>query len=129
MRLSRGSNRLGIAAIENTIAGSLLPNHELLRRSRMQIIGEEKIRISHMLCALPGQRLEDIEEVRSHPIALMQCGDFLKTMPHARIVVQHSTGAPGLISSSPVDRPTCSGRSTADNRSYASCASWRSGPA
>lgn len=90
-RLAEDSNRLGIAAIENTIAGSLLPNHELLRRSRMQIIGEEKIRISHMLCALPGQRLEDIEEVRSHPIALMQCGDFLKTMPHARIVERDDT--------------------------------------
>ena len=90
-RLAEDSNRLGIAAIENTIAGSLLPNHELLRRSRMQIIGEEKIRISHMLCALPGQQLEDIEEVRSHPIALMQCGDFLKTMPHARIVERDDT--------------------------------------
>lgn len=90
-RLAEDSNRLGIAAIENTIAGSLLPNHELLRRSRMQIIGEEKIRISHMLCALPGQRLEDIEEVRSHPIALMQCGDFLKTMPSARIVERDDT--------------------------------------
>ena len=82
---------LGIAAIENTIAGSLLQNHELLRCSNLRIIGEEKIRISHMLCALPGQRIEEIEEVRSHPIALMQCGTFLKTMPQARIVERDDT--------------------------------------
>ena len=90
-RLEADRSLLGIAAIENTIAGSLLPNHELLSRSHLKIIGEEKIRISHMLCALPGQRLEDIEEVRSHPIALMQCGDFLKTMPHARVVERDDT--------------------------------------
>ncbi|MBE6208378.1 MAG: prephenate dehydratase [Rikenellaceae bacterium] len=90
-RLAEDRTRLGIAAIENTIAGSLLPNHELLNRSRMKIIGEEKIRISHMLCALPGQTIADIEEVRSHPIALMQCGDFLKTMPTARVVERDDT--------------------------------------
>ncbi|MBR5464964.1 MAG: prephenate dehydratase [Alistipes sp.] len=90
-RLAQDSSLLGIAAIENTIAGSLLPNHELLSRSRLKIIGEEKIRISHMVCALPGQTLADIEEVRSHPIALMQCGDFLKSMPHARIVERDDT--------------------------------------
>lgn len=83
---------LGIAAIENTIAGSLLPNHELLRRSRAQIIGEQKLRISHVVAALPGQRLEDIREVRSHPIALMQCGDFLKQHP-ALTVVEHDDTA------------------------------------
>lgn len=82
---------LGIAAIENTIAGSLLQNHELLRGSNLRIIGEEKIRISHMLCALPGQQIEDIREVRSHPIALMQCGAFLKTIPAASVVERDDT--------------------------------------
>ena len=90
-RLAADPSLLGIAAIENTIAGSLLPNHELLRRSRLKIIGEEKIRISHTLCALPGQRIGEIAEVRSHPIALMQCGDFLKRLPHARIVERDDT--------------------------------------
>ena len=69
---------LGVAAIENTIAGSLLPNHELLRRSTLTVIGEYKLRISHVLAALPGQRVTDIREVHSHPIALMQCGEYLK---------------------------------------------------
>ena len=89
--LAGDSSLYGIAAIENTIAGSLLQNHELLRASHLRVIGEEKIRISHMLCALPGQRIEDIEEIRSHPIALMQCGTFLQTMPAARIVERDDT--------------------------------------
>lgn len=90
-RLQADPQLLGVAAIENTIAGSLLPNHELLHKSGMQIIGEEKIRISHVLCALPGEKIDQIEEVRSHPIALMQCGEFLKRLPHARIVERDDT--------------------------------------
>jgi len=68
---------LGIIAIENTIAGSLLQNHNLLRESGCLIVGEHKLRIEHNLAALPGQRIEDLEEVYSHPMALMQCEDFL----------------------------------------------------
>lgn len=90
-RLADDETLMGIAAIENTIAGSLLPNHELLRHSRMRIIGEEKLRISHMLCALPGQRIEEIREVHSHPIALMQCGAFLKQCSGIRIVERDDT--------------------------------------
>ena len=90
-RLAADRELMGVAAIENTIAGSLLQNLELLRQSSLKIIGEEKIRISHVLCALPGETLETIEEVRSHPIALMQCGDFLKRLPAARIVERDDT--------------------------------------
>lgn len=90
-RLDEDPARMGIAAIENTIAGSLLQNHELLRRSRLKIIGEEKIRISHTLCALPGQRLDEIREVHSHPIALMQCERYLKQLPNVRIIEQDDT--------------------------------------
>ena len=66
-RMAADPALLGIAAIENTIAGSLLPNHELLQQSRARIIGEQKLRISHVLAALPGQTPDDIAEVRSHP--------------------------------------------------------------
>lgn len=66
-----------IMAIENTIAGSLLQNHHLLSNSELQIIGEYKLRIEHSLVALPNQSIDDIKEVHSHPIALMQCEDFL----------------------------------------------------
>ena len=68
---------LGVIAIENTIAGSLLQNHNLLRESGCLIVGEHKLRISHQFAVLPGQTIDDIKEVHSHPITLMQCEDFL----------------------------------------------------
>ncbi|MDL2277428.1 prephenate dehydratase [Parabacteroides sp. OttesenSCG-928-G07] len=76
----------GMMAIENTIAGSLLQNHELLRKSGLRIIGEYKLRISHSLAALPGSSIHEITEINSHPIALMQCGDFLDTLPNTKVV-------------------------------------------
>lgn len=76
--MRKDNNILGIIAIENTIAGNLLANHNLLRESETSIIGEIKLRISHVIAALPGQKIEDITEVHSHPIALMQCEDYLK---------------------------------------------------
>lgn len=75
-----------IMAIDNTIAGSILPNHELLRRSDLHVTGEYKMRISHVLCALPGQTVDDIREVRSHPMALMQCEEYLLTQRQLRMV-------------------------------------------
>ncbi|MBP1663472.1 MAG: prephenate dehydratase [Bacteroidetes bacterium] len=82
---------LGIIAIENTIAGSLLQNHNLLRESGCLIIGEYKLRISHQLAALPGQEMDDLHEVYSHPIALMQCEDFLDAHKNLRAVESDDT--------------------------------------
>lgn len=82
---------LGIVAIENTIAGSLLQNHNLLRESGCLIIGEHKLRIEHNLAVLPGQKIEDITEVHSHPIALMQCEDFLDKQKHMRAIESEDT--------------------------------------
>lgn len=76
----------GIVAIENTIAGSLMGNHELLRSSDLRIIGEHKKRISHVLCALPGTTLDDVIEVDSHPMALMQCEQWLRHHPAMKMV-------------------------------------------
>ena len=76
----------GIVAIENTIAGSLLTNYELLRRSNLAITGEYKLRISHVLAALPGESLDVLKEVNSHPIALMQCEAFLKNHRRLKVV-------------------------------------------
>ena len=90
-RMAADPTLLGIAAIENTIAGSLLPNHELLRRSSLAVIGEYKLRISHVLAALPGEAPCDIREVHSHPIALMQCGDYLKAHPAMKVVERDDT--------------------------------------
>ncbi len=80
-----------IMAIENTIAGGLLQNHDLLKINNMQIAGEHKLRISHSLAALPGRSLEDIKEVMSHPMALMQCEAFLDTLPGVKIVEHEDT--------------------------------------
>ena len=84
---------LGLMAIENTIAGSLLQNHELIRESGFSVIGEYKLRISHSLVALPGTKLEDVVEINSHPIALMQCTDFLDRLPNAKIVEKDDTAS------------------------------------
>lgn len=86
------SQLVGMMAIENTIAGNILTNHELLRKSQMQVVGEQRLHISHVLCALPGQTIEDIQEVNSHPIALLQCQVFLEnTLPNAKIVEMDDT--------------------------------------
>ncbi len=89
--MSHDKSLLGIAAIENTIAGSLLQNHELLSNSELQIIGEQKIRVSHVVAVLPGQRIEDIVEVHSHPIALMQCSNWLSAHPTIKAVESDDT--------------------------------------
>lgn len=89
---------MGIMAIENTIAGNILSNHELLRQSQRVIVGEHRLHISHVLCAIPGQKLEDIVEVNSHPIALLQCEAFLKSqLPHAKVVEMDDTAGSALI--------------------------------
>lgn len=82
---------LGVMAIENTIVGGLLQNHDLLKLNNMRIAGEHKLRISHTLSALPGQDLGDIKEVISHPMALMQCSDFLDTLPNLKVVEHEDT--------------------------------------
>lgn len=89
--LAEDPSILGIVAIENTIAGSLLQNHNLLRESGCKIVGEHKLRISHTLAALPGQTIQDITEVHSHPIALMQCEEFLEQHHHLRAVESDDT--------------------------------------
>ncbi len=89
--LADDSAMLGIVAIENTIAGALLANHELLRESHLTIIGEHKMRISHVLCALPGETLSSIVEVNSHPMALMQCEVFLRQHPGMKMIEKFDT--------------------------------------
>ncbi len=71
----------GIMAIENMVAGSIIPNYKLLKESNMQIIGEIYLRIKQNLVAMPGQKIEDIKEVYSHPMAILQCQDFFENYP------------------------------------------------
>lgn len=85
------SSTIGMLAIENTIAGSLLQNNELVRLSNTQIIGEYKLRVSHCFVCLPGEDWNDITEVNSHPIALMQCREFLNRHPGIKVVEGEDT--------------------------------------
>ena len=89
--VKRDPSVVGMMAIENTIAGSLLQNHELIRESGLKVTGEYKLRSSHSLVALPGSSIHDITEVNSHPIALMQCMEFLNTLPNAKVVEKEDT--------------------------------------
>ena len=70
----------GMVAFENSVAGSILPNYELLRRSRLPVTGEIYLRIVQNLLAFPGQQLSDISEIHSHPMAIQQCNTFLEGM-------------------------------------------------
>ena len=89
--LDSDASLVGIVAIENTIAGSLLQNHEMLRQSSQRIIGEYKMRISHVLAALPGQSIDSLTEVNSHPMALMQCEQYLRRHPNLKMIEKFDT--------------------------------------
>ena len=89
--IHKDNDALAIMAIENTIAGSLLQNNELIKQSGALIIGEYKLKISHSLVCLPEEDLDDITEVNSHPIALMQCREFLEEHPKFKVVETEDT--------------------------------------
>jgi prephenate dehydratase len=91
-----------VMAIENSIAGSILPNYNLLQKSKLQVIGEVYLSISQNLLANKGVRLEDIKEIHSHPMAILQCLDYLEkynwklvetedTALSAKLVQQHKS--------------------------------------
>lgn len=90
-KLESDASLMGIVAIENTIAGPLLQNHELLRKSSLTVVGEHKMRISHVLCGMPGQNISELREVHSHPMALMQCEDFLRSHNSLKMVEDFDT--------------------------------------
>lgn len=75
-----------VMAIENSIAGSILPNYALIDKNNLRIIGEHYLDIHMNLMALKGQKIEDIKEVHSHPIALLQCEVFFSKYPHIKLV-------------------------------------------
>ena len=85
------SSVIGLIAIENTIAGSLLHNYELLRDSGTTIVGEHKLRIKHNCVCLPEDDWNTLAEIHSHPVALAQCHNFLKRHPQLKIVEADDT--------------------------------------
>jgi prephenate dehydratase len=80
-----------VMAIENSIAGSILPNYALIDNNHLHIIGEHYLDVQHHLMALPNQSIDDIEEVYSHPMALLQCKEFFKKHPHIKLVEDKDT--------------------------------------
>src|SRR3954465_12735457 len=91
--LKNGEADYVVMAIENSIAGSILPNYSLLLSYSFPVIGEVYLPIQLHLMALPGVKFEQIKYVTSHPIALRQCVDFFDEYPHLKIVESSDTAA------------------------------------
>jgi prephenate dehydratase len=81
-----GDADIGVMAIENSMVGSMLPNLALIRKSTLHIIGEVYMRISQNLMALPGESIQTLQEVHSHPMAIMQCESFFHNLQNIRMV-------------------------------------------
>ncbi|MCC9072833.1 prephenate dehydratase [Flavobacterium sp. F-65] len=86
-----GKSDQAVMAIENSIAGPIIPNYALIDKNNLHIIGEHYLSIHQNLMALKGQKMEDITEVHSHPMALLQCMDFLKKYPNVKLVEDKDT--------------------------------------
>ncbi|MEL7423074.1 MAG: prephenate dehydratase [Bacteroidota bacterium] len=77
---------IGLMAIENTLAGSLMANYRLLLENAVRIVGEVFLRIEQNLLVLPGVKIEELQEVHSHPVAIAQCREFFRQYPHIQLV-------------------------------------------
>ncbi|HTM97162.1 MAG TPA: prephenate dehydratase [Pedobacter sp.] len=92
-RLEKGEADFVIMAIENSIAGSLLPNYTLIREYNFSVTGEVYLPIQLHLMALPGVKFEDIKFATSHPIAIRQCVDFFDDYPNIQVIESTDTAA------------------------------------
>jgi prephenate dehydratase len=96
-RVKSGAVHYGVMAVENSIAGSIIANYGILQDANLQVAGEEYLHITQNLMALPGTRLEDICEVQSHPMALLQCHNFLDQHPSWKLVESEDTALSAKI--------------------------------
>ena len=113
--IKRDPTVIGMLAIENTIAGSLLHNYELLRASGVTIVGEHKLHIEHCICCLLEDDWSTIQEVHSHPVALMQCRGFLANHPDIKAVEAEDTAGSAEF----ISRNQCRGWAAICNSSAA----------
>jgi prephenate dehydratase len=90
-RMINGEAEFAVMAIENARSGSILSNYTLIRESGMKILGEHNLRIVQNLMALPGQTIDDIKEIRTHPIAITQCMGFLSKHPRITLIESDDT--------------------------------------
>jgi len=91
-QVADGRAEAALMAMENSLAGSILPNYLLLERNALTITGEVYLPIHQHLLVLPGTTLADIRAVHSHPMALRQCGDYLSQYPGWQLVETEDTG-------------------------------------
>jgi prephenate dehydratase len=89
--LKNGEADYAVMAIENSIAGSILPNYFLLQEYHFSIVGEIYLPIHMHLLALPGVALKDIRNIESHPMAIRQCSDFLYKLKGVQIMESDDT--------------------------------------
>jgi prephenate dehydratase len=89
--LKNGEVDFAVMAIENARSGSILYNYTLIRESGMKILGEHNLRIKQNLMALPNQKISDIKEIRTHPIAIAQCMTFLNQFPGITLIESDDT--------------------------------------
>jgi prephenate dehydratase len=82
---------VAIMALENSIAGSIIPNYAYINDQDLHITGEYFLEIQHNLMALKGQTIQEIKEVFSHPMALLQCKEFFKQHPHIKLIEDTDT--------------------------------------
>ena len=89
--LLKGDTDFIVMALENSIAGSIIPNYALIDSHDLSIVGEYYLDIQHSLMALADQSIDNILEVHSHPMALLQCKVFFKDYPHIKLVEAKDT--------------------------------------
>ena len=92
-KMKMGIARHAISAIENSLAGSILPNYHLILDSGLQITGEIYLRVCQNLVALPGQTIDDLREVYSHPMAILQSKPFFDRYPHIKLIDGNDTAS------------------------------------
>lgn len=80
-----------VMALENSIAGSIIPNYALIDTHHLHIVGEHYLDVQHHLMTLPNQNIKDVVEVYSHPMALLQCKEFFKKFPHIKLIEDKDT--------------------------------------
>ena len=90
-KVLKGDVEYAVMAIENSIAGAILPNYALIDESNLKIVGEYYLSIHQNLMVLPGQDINDIKKVMSHPMALLQCRQFFRRYPHIKLIEDKDT--------------------------------------
>jgi prephenate dehydratase len=91
--VKNGEADYAVCAFENSLAGSILPNYANLRNSNLEIFGEVYLCIEMNLLALPDQTIDEIEEIHSHPMALLQCRTFLDQYPNIQVIESRDTAS------------------------------------